>query len=74
MAHTDAWTSELHLTRSLKNKPPRLRNNALVDNSILTKKHAHTPANKHPPDGSARTTRGLRGYTRGCAHAHPPTK
>jgi len=57
-----------------KNLKPRLRNDILVDNSVSTKKHARIPANKHPPDDSARIARGLGGYTRGCARAHPLTK
>ena len=62
---TDARTRELRLTQCLKLKPPRLRNDALVDDSISTKKHAHTPANKHPqtillesPEGSGATPAG----------------
>ena len=41
----------------------------------LKTKNMHTrPLKQHPPDGSARTARGLGGYTRGCARAHPPTQ
>ena len=88
-----------------------MRNDTLVDDSVSTKKHAHTPADKppgrfcpnhpgarglhpwvrscaptdetktspagntkNPLDDSARIARGLGGYTRGCACAHPPSR
>jgi len=71
MACTVAKIHELCLARYLKIKLPRLRNDALVDDSVSTKKHAHTCPLKKPPGDPTRISRGLGGYTRGCARAHP---
>ena len=43
-------------------------------NSISNEKTPPLTAQENPPDGSARTAWGLRGYTRGCARAHPPAR